>query len=96
VTQLCAVVGALSLVWIAARPHLTPGRAEAARETVAVDLERIGGRLIVGGAIPILASTPGPDPPGRGDRVTSFAHRTPVTRRVHHPCSLDCKIASDR
>lgn len=42
-TRVCVVVGALALAWIAARPHLAPGRAEAVREKVTVDLQRIGG-----------------------------------------------------
>jgi hypothetical protein len=41
------------LVWIAIRPHIAPGLAEATRETVSVNLERIGGRFLSGGAIPI-------------------------------------------
>jgi hypothetical protein len=49
----CLVVAALSLAWIAARPHLMPATAEAARETVAVDIERIGGRYLSGGVIPV-------------------------------------------
>jgi hypothetical protein len=52
-TRTCLVVAPLALVWIAARPHVMPGMAEAARETVTVDLERIGGRFGSGGAIPV-------------------------------------------
>jgi hypothetical protein len=52
-TRTCLVVMALALAWIAARPHAVPGAAEAARETVAVDLERIGGRYVTGGVIPV-------------------------------------------
>jgi hypothetical protein len=52
-TRTCLVVAALALTWIAARPHVMPGQAEAAKETVAVDLERIGGRYLSGGTIPV-------------------------------------------
>jgi hypothetical protein len=52
-TRTCLVVVALTLVWIAARPHVMPGATEAARETVSVDLERVGGRYLSGGAIPV-------------------------------------------
>jgi hypothetical protein len=52
-SRACLVVAVLCLAWIAARPHLMPQIAEAARETVAVDLERIGGRYLSGGAIPV-------------------------------------------
>ena len=53
VTRVWVVVGVLALVWIAIRPHIVPGLAEATRETVSVNLERIGGRFLSGGAIPI-------------------------------------------
>jgi hypothetical protein len=52
-TRACLVVTALSLAWLAARPHLMPQAAEAARVTVAVDLERIGGRYLSGGVVPV-------------------------------------------
>jgi hypothetical protein len=52
-TRTCLIVATLALVWIAARPHVMPGAAEAARETVAVDLERIGGRFLSGGTLPV-------------------------------------------
>jgi hypothetical protein len=52
-TRTCLIVVTLALIWIAARPHVMPGAAEAAREMVTVDLERIGGRLLSGGALPV-------------------------------------------
>jgi hypothetical protein len=52
-TRICLLVVALALAWIAARPHVMPGVAEAAKEIVAVDLARIGGRYLSGGAIPV-------------------------------------------
>jgi hypothetical protein len=47
---LLAVI-ALALAWLALRPHLVPIAAEAGRETVSVNLERIGGQLLLGGTI---------------------------------------------
>ncbi|MGH7703773.1 MAG: hypothetical protein ACREMO_11810 [Gemmatimonadales bacterium] len=44
---------ALALVWIAARPHVHPAPAEAGREAIIVDIERVAGRFLTRGAIPI-------------------------------------------
>jgi hypothetical protein len=52
-TRACLVVAALALAWIAVRPHVMAGMAEAAKETVALDIERIGGRYLSGGVIPV-------------------------------------------
>jgi hypothetical protein len=52
-TRLVLAVIALALVWIALRPHVLPALAGASRETVRVDIERVGGRLLLSGAIPI-------------------------------------------
>jgi hypothetical protein len=57
VTRTCLVVIAATLAWLAAAmtvgPLLAPSRAEAQREAVSVNLERIGGRYLSGGAVPI-------------------------------------------
>jgi hypothetical protein len=47
------VVIAVSLAWVAVRPHVAPRSVEAASETVRVDLERIGGRLLSAGVVPL-------------------------------------------
>lgn len=44
---------ALAIVWQALQPHLAPARAEAGRDTVTVNLERIGGRHPLNGIIPV-------------------------------------------
>ena len=44
---------ALSVGWQALRPELAPARAEAGRETVTVNLERVGGRFLGTGVIPV-------------------------------------------
>lgn len=64
-TRTCLLVVAVVLAWMAVRPHVVPRAAEAAREMVAVDLERIGGRYLSGGAIPVRCADlrPGHDPP---------------------------------
>ena len=53
VLQLLLAVIALAVVWIAARPHLLPGPAEASRETVSINIERVGGRYLTNGMIPV-------------------------------------------
>jgi hypothetical protein len=53
VGQLLLAVIALALVWIAARPHLLPGPAEASRETLSINIERVGGRYLTNGTIPV-------------------------------------------
>jgi hypothetical protein len=57
VTRASLVVIAAALAWLAAAqnlgPLLAPSRAEAQRDVVSVNLERIGGRYLTGGAVPI-------------------------------------------
>jgi hypothetical protein len=57
VARTCLVVIAAALVWLAATatvgPRLAPSPAEAQRDTVSVNLERIGGRYLSGGAVAI-------------------------------------------
>jgi hypothetical protein len=60
ITRAALVVIAVSLAWMAARPHVAPRSVEAAGETVRVDLERIGGRLLVGGVVPLRSVERGP------------------------------------
>ena len=50
--RILLIVIALALSWLVIRPHILPS-AEAGREVVSVNLERIGGQLIFGGAIPV-------------------------------------------
>ncbi|MBI3636587.1 MAG: hypothetical protein HY216_10340 [Candidatus Rokubacteria bacterium] len=47
------VVAVLSLAWIALRPHVLPQAAEAGREVVQVDLQRVGGRYLTNGVLPV-------------------------------------------
>jgi hypothetical protein len=54
-----AVIAA-SLAWMAVRPHVAPQSVEAAGEVVRVDLERIGGRLLTGGVVPLRCVERGP------------------------------------
>jgi hypothetical protein len=51
--RLLVGVIALALVWIAVRPHLLPGPAEASRETVSISIDQIGGRHLVDGVLPV-------------------------------------------
>lgn len=53
VLQLLVAVIALAVVWIAVRPHLLPGPAEASRETVSISIDRIGGRHLMDGVLPV-------------------------------------------
>lgn len=53
VGRVLLVVIALALAWLALRPHVLPGPSEAGRETLNVNLERIGGRLLFDGTIPV-------------------------------------------
>jgi hypothetical protein len=53
VLRLLVGVIALALVWIAVRPHLLPGPAEASRETVSISIDQIGGRHLVDGVLPV-------------------------------------------
>jgi hypothetical protein len=57
VSRACLLVIAGALTWLAANTTvshlLAPARAEAQRETVSVNLERIGGRYLSGGVVPV-------------------------------------------
>jgi hypothetical protein len=57
VSRACLLVIAVALSWLAVTatvgPLLAPSRAEAQREAVSVNLERIGGRYLSGGEVPI-------------------------------------------
>jgi len=52
-SRVLLLILALAVAWQVAQPHLTPAQAEAGRETVTVNLERIGGRHLLNGIIPI-------------------------------------------
>jgi len=52
-SRLLLLILALAVVWQVVQPHLAPARAEAGRETVTVNLERIGGRHLPNGIIPV-------------------------------------------
>ena len=53
VTRLLLAVIAVALLWMALRPNAAPVPAEGARETVSINIERVGGRLLTTGTIPI-------------------------------------------
>lgn len=53
ITRVLLAVIALALVWLAIRPHVAPSPAEATRDTMNVNLERIGGRNLWDGTIPV-------------------------------------------
>ena len=53
ITRMLLAIIAVSLTWLAIRPHVMPTPAEASRETIAVNLERIGGRFLIDGTIPV-------------------------------------------
>jgi hypothetical protein len=53
ITHALLAVIALALVWQTIGQHAFPRAAEAARDTVAVNIERIAGQYLTGGAIPI-------------------------------------------
>jgi hypothetical protein len=44
---------ALAVMWIAVRPHVLPGPAEASRETVSISIDQIGGRHLLDGVLPV-------------------------------------------
>lgn len=44
---------ALALGWLAVRPHVLPGPVEASREILSVSLDRVGGRTLLDGVIPV-------------------------------------------
>jgi hypothetical protein len=52
-TRLLLVVLTLAVAWQVVQPHLAPAHAEAGREMVTVNLERIGGRHVTNGIIPV-------------------------------------------
>jgi hypothetical protein len=60
ITRAALVVIAVSFAWMAARPHVAPSPAEATAATVKVDLERIGGRAILNGIVPLRCVERGP------------------------------------
>lgn len=53
VSRVLLLIVALAVAWQLPHHHLTPAGAEAGRETVTVNLERIGGRHLLNGIIPI-------------------------------------------
>ena len=55
-TRCFVILIAVALVWQALRPQAFPTSAEAGRETVTVNLERIGGRYLTNGIIPVDCS----------------------------------------
>ena len=60
VTRAALVVIAASLAWMAMRPHLAPRSVEAQAAVMRVDLERIGGRLLSSGVVPLRCVERGP------------------------------------
>ena len=52
-TRRLLVLITLGLAWLAVRPHMLPPAAEAGREAVQVNIERVGGRYLTNGVIPI-------------------------------------------
>lgn len=52
-TRVLLAVIAVALAWLALRPHVLPAPAEGARDTVSVNIERIGGRTLWDGTIPV-------------------------------------------
>lgn len=52
-TRWLLVLIALGLAWQAVRPHVAPLRAEAAREITNINIERVGGRYLTEGVIPV-------------------------------------------
>jgi hypothetical protein len=60
ISRTALVVIAASLAWIAVRPHVAPPSVEASATAVKVDLERIGGRLLTGGVVPLRCVERGP------------------------------------
>jgi hypothetical protein len=44
---------ALALAWQTLRPHAGPAPAEASREATAINIERVGGRFLTEGVIPV-------------------------------------------
>jgi len=53
ITQALLAVIALVLMWHALRPHVTPVAAEGARDVININVERIDGRYLTDGAIPV-------------------------------------------
>jgi hypothetical protein len=44
---------AVTLAWQTLRPHVAPVAAEASREMTNINIERVGGRFLIDGAIPM-------------------------------------------
>jgi hypothetical protein len=60
VTGAALVAIAASVGWMAVRPHVAPRSVEASGTAVKVDLERVGGRLLLGGVVPLRCVERGP------------------------------------
>jgi hypothetical protein len=60
VTRATLVVIAAALAWMALRPHVAPPPVEASGPAIKVDLERIGGRLLTAGIVPLRCVERGP------------------------------------
>lgn len=58
VTRVLLAVIALALVWLAFRSPVLPATAESGREVVSVNLDRIGGHLLIDGVIPVRCLNP--------------------------------------
>jgi hypothetical protein len=52
-SRLLLVVLSFAVAWLLVQPYFGPSRAEAQREAVTVNLERVGGRQLLDGVIPI-------------------------------------------
>lgn len=52
-TRWLVILVALGLAWQAVRPHVTPITAEASRDSTSINLERVGGRFLTEGVIPM-------------------------------------------
>jgi hypothetical protein len=60
ISRTALVAIAASLAWIAVRPHVAPPSVEASGTVVKVDLERVGGRLLTAGVLPLRCVERGP------------------------------------
>jgi hypothetical protein len=52
-SRLLLLVLALAVAWQVAQPYLVPSRAEAGREALSINIERVGGRFLGAGALPV-------------------------------------------
>jgi hypothetical protein len=43
----------VALGWQTLQPHLAPGAVEAARQSASINIERVGGRYLTDGAVPM-------------------------------------------